>query len=214
MRKREWVYKFESGEYLREWRGFSPFWMGCFYGDSVVLGGEEEFSHCYDFFSGIGDVEWWITEEIEKLTEEQKERMYSILVRNKSVDDMLSDRGDITDIICDTLDIGFEYVYRLGNKLRKELVESDNPVEKYKEFLNDEEIVKRLSFDNETYRKLTISKLIVDTKSMKYVWYLEGSRLKSLRVHKDTIQLMKSKGVDEDDVLLKEELEELLDIVL
>jgi hypothetical protein len=39
---REWVYKFESGEYLREWRGFSPFWMGCFYGDSVMLGGEEE----------------------------------------------------------------------------------------------------------------------------------------------------------------------------
>jgi len=211
---REWVYKFESGEYLREWRGFSPFWMGCFYGDGVVLGGEREFSHCYDFFSGIGDVEWWITEEIEKLTEEQKERMYSILVRNKSVNTMLEEKRNFLYELADTLGIGSEYIARVGNKLKKELVESDNPIEKYKEFLKDEKIVNRLSFDDKTYRKLVKSKLIVDTKSMEYIWYMEGSKLKSLKVHKDTIKLMKLKGVDEDDVLMKEELELLLDIAL
>lgn len=80
---RDWMYKFETGEYLREFRGFEPYWCGCFYGDSVQLGGEDEFSHCYDFFSGIGDVEWWISAELEALTDEQKDRLESLMKRNK-----------------------------------------------------------------------------------------------------------------------------------
>jgi hypothetical protein len=187
--------------------------MGCFYGDSVVLGGEKEFSHCYDFFSGIGDVEWWITEEIEKLTEEQKERMYSILVRNKSVNTMLEEKRNFLYELADELGIGSEYIARLGNKLKKELIESDNPIEKYKEFLADEKILNKLSFDNKTYKVLA-EKLQLPPKKDIGLWYIDGNLPKFIKVHKDTIKILRNNGIRHDDVLMKDELEELLGIVL
>lgn len=73
--------KLESGEYIRDFNGFSPFYCGCMYGSSLVLGGEEEFRHCYDFFSGVGDVDWFIVSELNKLSDEQKERLTFILSR-------------------------------------------------------------------------------------------------------------------------------------
>jgi hypothetical protein len=206
---REWVDKFESGEYLREWRGFSPFWMGCFYGDSVMLGGEEEFSHCYDFFSGIGDVDWWIADEIEKLTEEQKERMYLIMERNKSVNDMLDSRLDVISLLCDTFDIGSEYIYRLGNKLRKEVVESDTPIEKYKEFLKNKDILHRISFDDATYKRLVGNRVVEPTPEKIGVWYMNGSLPKLIMVDIDYKEKMKLLGYDEY-LPDKEELETFL----
>lgn len=143
--KREWMIKLDSGEYLREWRGFSPYWIGCFYGESIMLGGEDEFSHCYDFFSGIGDVEWWIAAEIEKLTEEQKDRMYSLMVRNKEVGDWIDSRRDSIRELCDIMGIGTEYVYRLGNKLIKQVLESPGPIEEYKKLLTDKKIMRRVT---------------------------------------------------------------------
>ena len=143
--KRDWMIKLDSGEYLSEWRGFSPYWMGCFYGDSVVLGGEEEFSHCYDFFSGIGDVDWWIASEIQKLTDEQKDRMYSLMVRNKEVSKWIEGkRSDIKEM-CDIMGIGTEYVYRLGNKLIKQVLESISPIEEYKKLLTDKKTMQRVT---------------------------------------------------------------------
>jgi hypothetical protein len=143
--KRDWMIKLDSGEYLREWRGFSPYWIGCFYGDSIMLGGEDEFSHCYDFFSGIGDVEWWIAAEIEKLTEEQKDRMYSLMVRNREVGDWIDSRRSSIREMCDIMGIGTEYVYRLGNKLIKQVLESHSPIEEYKKLLTDKKIMQRVT---------------------------------------------------------------------
>jgi hypothetical protein len=191
---REWVKKFESGEYLREWRGFSPFWLGCFYGDSVMLGGEEEFSHCYDFFSGIGDVEWWIAEEIEKLSEEQKDRMYSIIERNKSVNDMLDDNRDIFYELADTLNIGSEYIYRLGNRLRKKLLESGNKIEKYKEFLKNKDVLSSLSFNDETYKQLVDIKILSPKKEQFPIWYMNGIVPKMIMInidYKEKLELMR-----------------------
>lgn len=216
---REWVEKFKTGEYLHEWRGFSPFWLGCFYGDGVVLGGEKEFSHCYDFFSGIGDVDWWIAAEIDKLTEEQKERMYSLLVRNKSVDDMLSDNGYFFSDMAKKLEIGTEYFYRLGNKLRKELVESDNPIELYKKFVMDDDISKRLSFDTETRKKLIkhgiIDEVLInETKGNKPIVYIDGSIAKVVKITKNQYSVLKKNGFDDDNIPMREDLETLLDMEL
>jgi hypothetical protein len=206
---REWVKKFESGEYLREWRGFSPFWLGCFYGDSVMLGGEEEFSHCYDFFSGIGDVEWWITEEIEKLTEEQKDRMYSIMTRNKSVDVMLDNNRDIFYELAHKLNIGSEYIYRLGNKLRKELIESDNPIEKYKEFLKNKDVLNRLSLDDETYKQLVGINILSPKKEQFPIWYMNGMIPKMIMIDIDYKEMLEL--IEYDKFLPdKEELENVL----
>ncbi len=143
--KRDWMIKLDNGEYLREWRGFSPFWIGCFYGDSIMLGGEEEFKNCYDFFSGIGDVEWWIASEIEKLTEEQKDRMYSLMVRNREVRDWIDSKRSSIKEMCDTMGIGTEYVYRLGNKLIKQVLESEDFISEYKSLLLNEDILKRVT---------------------------------------------------------------------
>lgn len=214
---REWVDKFKTGEYLRKWRGFSPFWLGCFYGGDVVLGGEKEFSHCYDFFSGVGDVEWWITAEIDKLTEEQKERMHSLMVRNKSVDNMLSDKRYFFSDMAKKLEIDTEYFYRLGNKLRKELVESDNPIELYKKFVMDEDISKRLSFDTKTRKKL-IKHGIIDevllneTKRNKPIVYIDGSIPRIVKITKNQYTVLKQNGFDDDNIPMREDLETLLDM--
>ena len=68
--ERPWRAKFESGEYLRKWNGYDPILIGGLYFNSLDIG-EERFSHCVDYFSGIGDVSWWITAELEQLTLEQ-----------------------------------------------------------------------------------------------------------------------------------------------
>ena len=159
--KRDWMIKLDSGEYLSEWRGFSPYWMGCFYGQSVVLGGEEEFSHCYDFFSGIGDVDWWIAAEIEKLTDEQKDRMYSLMVRNKEVRTWIDGKSDDIREMCDVMGIGTEYVYRLGSKLIKQVLESPSPIEEYKKLLRNKKILHRVvssNFDQEELEKAGVIK--------------------------------------------------------
>jgi hypothetical protein len=211
---RDWVEKFKTGEYLREWRGFNPHWLGCFYGQSVTLGGEDEFSHCYDFFSGIGDVEWWITAEIEKLSEDEKERMYSLMNRNKSVDEMLVENSHIINTICDNLDITSEYIYRLGNKLIKELVESENPTELYKNFLTNDKIVNRLSFDEETESKLIDNGILPNNLEKFQLWYIDGMIPKCTYVDKYIIEVLNSNGFNDDNIPLREDLESILNIKL
>jgi hypothetical protein len=83
----KWMEKFESGEYIREWNGYSPHYAGCFYGSDIILGGEEQYARCYDFFSGIGDVMWWVKEELDKLSPYHQDNLLKILKRNKQFDD-------------------------------------------------------------------------------------------------------------------------------
>lgn len=89
MKKYWWVDKFESGEYVSRYNGYSPFYIGNFYGYNVTLGGEKEFRHCAGAFSGIADVEWWDNEHLSVLTDEQKIRLTDILHRNKCIDEYI-----------------------------------------------------------------------------------------------------------------------------
>lgn len=41
---RDWQQKLKSGEYIRKFRGYEPMIIGCFYGDSYKLGGEDKFT--------------------------------------------------------------------------------------------------------------------------------------------------------------------------
>jgi hypothetical protein len=80
---REHVVKLNSGEYIHEWRGFTPFYIGFgLYGQSTGLGGEEKFHHCCGEFHGIASVEWWIVAELEKLTDVEKDEMECLMKRN------------------------------------------------------------------------------------------------------------------------------------
>jgi len=110
---REFVKKLETGEYIIKWNGFTPFYAGCFYGSNLVLGGEEKFSHCYDFFSGIGDVEWWIKDELDKLTEDEQDELISILKRNKAFYEY---KNKIAPDLANTLNVKEYQVHRVPNK--------------------------------------------------------------------------------------------------
>ena len=69
-----WVKKFKTGKYLHKWKGYEAILIGGPYSDNIGIG-EEKFSHCIGFFCGIGDVDWWIKEELDKLTKEEKEEL-------------------------------------------------------------------------------------------------------------------------------------------
>lgn len=72
--ERDWVKKFKTGEYLRNWKGYDTILIGGPYSDNIGIG-EEKFVHCMDFFCGIGDVDWWIKEKLDKLTEDEKKEL-------------------------------------------------------------------------------------------------------------------------------------------
>ena len=77
MRQRPWVKKFETGEYLRTWNGFETISIGGPYSENMDIG-ENKFIHCMGFFCGIGDVDWWIAKELEKLSHEEQEELKMI----------------------------------------------------------------------------------------------------------------------------------------
>jgi hypothetical protein len=70
MRNRPFVEKFETGEYLHSWNGYEPGILG-FTGYSENIGiGEDRFLECVGQFNGIGDVEWWVKTELDKLNQD------------------------------------------------------------------------------------------------------------------------------------------------
>lgn len=214
---RDFVHKLNSGEYLSKWRGFSPYWLGCFYGDSVILGGEDKFSHCYDFFSGIGDVEWWIKKEIDNLTDDDKDEMESLMKRNKEFDTYLRD-NNIVGKLSDLLSLDTHYIHRLGNIYIKEILDTPDWVDGFKKVLSNESILKRIvnvSEDkyefiyNNYYTGPSISnkKTNIDT-----FWCIDGYKALGIPLTKEQIKILHSNGYDEDNIPLKSDVEELLNI--
>jgi hypothetical protein len=78
--QRPWVAKFESGEYARSWNSYGPGLLASPY--QQLFGDESEFDRCTGFFYGIGDVEWWVSAELEGLSPVQADRLLGILERN------------------------------------------------------------------------------------------------------------------------------------
>ena len=130
--KRQFQKDLEAGKTIYEWNGFSPFYAGCFYGDSICLGGEKKFSQCYDFFSGIGDVEWWIVDELEKLSEKDKKELLHILKRNKRIYDYIKKQHSKIKEMSSELQLeGPHIIHRLGNRKILSLLLSKNIKETY-----------------------------------------------------------------------------------
>ena len=139
--EREWVSKFASGEYLKEWHGFSPFYAGCFYGNDACLGGESKFHHCFDFFAGIGDVEWWITSELTKLSKQDSIELLEILTRNKKVNDFIQDNHNTIKELSDKLKLDGSYViYRLHNKNVYRILTADDPESEFYKIMQESKL--------------------------------------------------------------------------
>ena len=131
--------KLNSGEYLRTWKRFTPHYAGCYYGDSVCLGGESKFSHCYDFYHGAGgSVSYWIKEELDKLSNDEQDELLRILKRNKKVDDAIT----LEAVESIAVKVGYDskdthYIYRLNNKNIIRLVESNDIKATHEQILSE-----------------------------------------------------------------------------
>lgn len=109
--------RFNKSLHQKHFHGYTPHYLGCFYGDKLKLGGEEEFSHCYDFDAGVCDVEYWITDELNNLSEANENLLLSLLERNKSFDDMLKNDGwQIVEQFANLVGKETHDIWRLGNK--------------------------------------------------------------------------------------------------
>ena len=208
--KRTFVTDLEQGRCISEWRGFSPFWLGCFYGDSVINGGEEKYSHCYDFFSGIWDVDWWIVAEINKLSPEEQEEMYQLMVRNKEIGDRIT--FEVVKELSNILQVDTHHIYRLGNRRTIKLVDalpcSDDVIKSlYKQFVIEVGLNRITNPAESEYILIRDNYTDEDEKEDKFVIsYISGHRIGEIKVE-DRIYKLITEHFEEDVIEISELLE-------
>jgi hypothetical protein len=116
--------KFEDGAYIHTWNGFEPYYIGCF-SSSVALGGEEKFDKCHGWFSGIGDVTWWVKAELDALSAEDQAELLAILTRNQNFNDNVKTHATVT-YLAELMDVeGTHIIYRLGNLNIKRILDCE-----------------------------------------------------------------------------------------
>ncbi len=114
MRQRPFVEKFESGEYLHEWNGFSPFDLGAVaYSEVINDTSAEKYFHCVGEFNGIGDVSWWIKEEIDKLDSDQLTELRYICEYNQYIRKFVS--VELVSKLANFYNCSPFHIYRTGN---------------------------------------------------------------------------------------------------
>jgi hypothetical protein len=108
-----WVEKFDNGEFLREWNGFDPFYLGpmC---DNLNIG-EEKYIHCTGSYYGIGDVEWWIKEELDKLNDDEKKELLLICQYKKYLRDKISYDFKIVNKLTEIFGCESFHIHRTGD---------------------------------------------------------------------------------------------------
>ena len=106
--------KNENSEFFYKLKNhYSPFYAGCSYGDVACLGGEEKYRKCWGFSSGIGDLDWWVFDEVVKLTQEEQDELIYILERNEK---FLEYKRSIVPELAKLLGVEQYQIYRVPNK--------------------------------------------------------------------------------------------------
>lgn len=114
--------KMKTGEYMATWNGYTPYYAGCLDGDNVALrGGEEQYKHCYGFYSEIGEpqLEWWIKEELDKLSSFEEEELVYFLAENESFDEY---KKRITNPLAKVLNVEPYQIRNLPNKTLRNFI--------------------------------------------------------------------------------------------
>jgi hypothetical protein len=119
---RDFEYKFKSGEYIHEFNGYSPFYLGCM-GSGTNLGSEEPFLDLHGFNCGIGDVVWWDKTKLDNLRQEDINMLLMLLYRNKKLAEYIDEK---CDKFSKSLGIDSFLIYRLGNKKILDLINTIN----------------------------------------------------------------------------------------
>ena len=84
-----WNKGFKDGSFLSRWNGYSPTLIGGLYSNNMGIG-EDKFNKCMGWFSGIGDVDWWIKEELDKLTKEETHELRIICAYKEYINDFIT----------------------------------------------------------------------------------------------------------------------------
>jgi hypothetical protein len=120
IKNRPWVEKFENGEYLRDYKGYKSILIAGPYSENLGIG-EEKYAHCVDFYSGIGDVDWWIKSELDKLSENEKIELewickYKTYLKNEII------TYEKIKLIADFYSCENFHIHRVGDKKIIELI--------------------------------------------------------------------------------------------
>jgi len=126
--ERDWVRKFKTGEYLHDWKGYNTILIGGPYSENIGIG-EEKYTHCMGFFCGIGDVDWWIASELDKLSPDELEELEWICKYKTYLDKEIitHERVKLLSELygCETF-----HIYRTGNREILKLIKTLNNFEK------------------------------------------------------------------------------------
>ena len=109
----DFVNKVKTGEYISEFNGYSSQFIGNFYGEHIKLGGQAQFGILAGFHTGICDVEWWIKDKLDNLSEYDKNNLLDILKRNKLLNDFVDEH---TPKLAELLCVKPYEIFRLGVK--------------------------------------------------------------------------------------------------
>jgi hypothetical protein len=112
--EREWMTKLKCGEYLSKWKDYDSNIINGFYCDIIDVG-EDKYTHCTGFFSGIGDVTWWIKDELDKLSEKELEELEWIC-RYKTYISKEAVTRELVQRISDFYGCNTQHIYRTGDK--------------------------------------------------------------------------------------------------
>lgn len=114
--------KMKTGEYMSTLNGYTPYYLGCLNGENIALWeGEEQYKHCYGSYSEIGEpeLEWWIKEELDKLTSFEQEELEYFLGENKSFDEY---KKRITKPLAKVLNVEPYQIRNLPNKTLRNFI--------------------------------------------------------------------------------------------
>jgi len=75
---------FDNGEWLDKWRGLESIWvdMSWFNRSDLTI---KKYFHCVGTFCGIGQIDWWYAYQLDELSDEEKDELESLCIRNRDI---------------------------------------------------------------------------------------------------------------------------------
>jgi hypothetical protein len=106
--------KIENQEYLREWKGYDPILIAGVYYDTLDVG-ENKFSHCIgEFMGGGGEISWWIKNELDNLSDEEKKELENICKYKTYINNKIN--HELVKKIADLFECQPFHIWRTRNK--------------------------------------------------------------------------------------------------
>ena len=75
---------FDNREWLDKWRELESIWvdMSWFNRSDLTI---KKYIHCVGTFCGVGQVDWWYAKQLDELSDEEKDELESLCIRNRDI---------------------------------------------------------------------------------------------------------------------------------